>query len=270
MKNAFIIITITFFLSSCSSTYFYSTLSSSNESVEKVENGDFLLETDSLWIAYCFKGEGGPMQITVFNKSDKPLYIDWNKSALIINKTAITYGGKTLDLAGGWDAALLENATAVGRFDGSVSLPKDVSFIPPQSMISEVPVSLNPSFDNIDKKKYRDMQFVNKIGIASIAKRLDFEQDDTPLAFKSYLTLYYDPNQLLNYEQNFYLSSIIRTSSIKPSNMPNNLTDRGDLFTVVKPANNTALYTTLGIVGLAGLVVVGVAYGEPVVGDYVY
>lgn len=270
MKKSLIIIVFVFLLSSCRSTYFYSTLSSPDEPVEKVDNGDFLFETDSLWIAYCFKGEGAPMQITVFNKSDQPLYIDWSKSALIIDNTAITYGGEKLEINGEWDAALLENASAEGSFDGTVSLPKDVSFIPPQSMISEIPVNLNPSFDHIDKKKYKDIQFVDKKGFAQSAKRLDFEQNDTPLAFKSYLTLYYDPSQLMAYEQDFYLSSLIRTSSISPGNMPDNLTDRGDLFTVVKPANNSAFYTTLGIVGITGLVVVGVVYGKPVPVDYEY
>ncbi|MDU1889887.1 MAG: hypothetical protein E6767_04290 [Dysgonomonas sp.] len=76
MKNFVCIILSVLFLSSCGSTYFYSTLNTSNEYVEKVDNGDFLLETDSLWIAYCYNGESAPVRITVFNKLDRPLYVD--------------------------------------------------------------------------------------------------------------------------------------------------------------------------------------------------
>ena len=68
---------------SCQSTYFFSSLKTTDRYMEKVENGDFLLENDSLWIAYCFKGENAPIRITVFNKMTKPLYVDWAQSALV-------------------------------------------------------------------------------------------------------------------------------------------------------------------------------------------
>ncbi len=90
MKHIIYILTAVL-LSSCSSTFYYSSLNTANEYVEKVDNGDFLIETDSLWIAYCFKGPGAPMQITVFNKLDEPLYVDWERSALIIDDKAFSY-----------------------------------------------------------------------------------------------------------------------------------------------------------------------------------
>lgn len=272
MKNLlFSILVITFF-SSCSSTFFYSTLNTPDEYVEKVDNGDFLLETDSLWIAYCFKGQGGPVQITVFNKTDKPLYVDWKKSALIIDSVALTYSGEKLDYSGDWSGVAINDTYSWGGFDGSVSLPKDVSFIPPQTMISEIPLTLNPTFDHIDKKKYKDSYIGNNSETAMKVKRLDFDEENSPLSFKSYLTVYSQPENPMVFEQDFYLSTLMRTSEAKPSYLPGQMLDRGDFFYVEKPANNTALYTTLGIVAGAGLIVIGVVYGEPenTVYDYDY
>lgn len=84
--------------SSCTSTYFYSSLNVMEEEVVKVDNGDFLFENDSLWIAHCFKGEDAPIQITIFNKLDVPLYVDWSRSALILNNTPYPYSKEKMGL----------------------------------------------------------------------------------------------------------------------------------------------------------------------------
>ncbi|MFR0677584.1 hypothetical protein [Dysgonomonas mossii] len=262
MKYLFFTLSTILIFSSCSSTFFYSTLNTPNEYVEKVDNGDFLLETDSLWIAYCFKGQDGPVQITVFNKSDKPLYVDWGKSALIIDNVATTYSGEEINYSGDWNSTINSNTSSWGSFSGAASLPKSVSFVPPQTMVSEIPLILSPKFDHINKKSYKNATMGGQGDVALKVRRRDFDQTDTPLAFKSYLTIYSQPDKPMVFEQDFYLSSLIRTEA-KPSEMFNQLLDRGDLFYVEKPANNDALYTTLGIIGGAGLIVVGVMYGEP-------
>lgn len=268
MKSLFYISIIVFLFPACSSTYFYSTLNTSNEYVEKVDNGDFLLETDSLWIAYCFKGSGGPVQITVFNKANKPLYVDWKRSALIIDNIAMTYAGEKLDYSGDWDSFYNNQTNLSGSFDGQVSLPKSECFIPPETMISEIPLSLNPNFEYIDNKSYKDSRIGTTDNVAVKVKRLDFSETDSPLSFKSYLTVYYQPDQPIVYEQDFYLSTLFKTNQMKPFDIAGGMADRGDFFYVEKPANNTALYTTLGIVAGAGLIIVGVAAGEPESLDY--
>ncbi|MDR2950880.1 MAG: hypothetical protein LBV71_16960 [Prevotella sp.] len=268
MKQIFCILVIAMLFPACSSTFFYSTLNTPNEYVEKVDNGDFLLETDSLWIAYCFKGGGGPVQITVFNKSDKPLYVDWKRSALIIDNVAMTYAGEKIDYSGDWDTFYSNQTYSWGGFDSQAVLPKGVSFVPPQTMISETPLSLNPNFEHINNKSYRDSRIGNTQNIAVKVKRLDFEQGNSPLAFKSYLTVYFQSDRPLVYEQDFYLETLLKTNAIKPLELAGGMAERGDFFYVEKPANNTALYTTLGIVAGAGLIVVGVAYGDTDTVDY--
>ncbi|MFV0536117.1 MAG: hypothetical protein ACK5M3_01950 [Dysgonomonas sp.] len=257
MKYLALLVTL-LILTSCSSTYFYATLDTTNDYVEKVENGDFLLETDSLWIAYCFKGENAPVQITAFNKTNEPLYIDWSRSALIVDNMAITYSGEKMNYSEEWF-----DSESVARRNVSVAVSDNITFIPPQSMISEVPLYLSSNFEQINKKDYKNGYIGNRLNQSVSIKRIDFEEDITPLKFRSCLTIYAQPEKPMVFTQDFYLKNLIKASGLSPNDLANNMADRGDFFYTIKPANNNALYTTLGIIAVAGLVVVGVAYGEP-------
>lgn len=53
--------------------------------LKKTETKEFIHETDSFTIKYSFSGENFGVDITVFNKLGRPVYIDWGKSTLIIN-----------------------------------------------------------------------------------------------------------------------------------------------------------------------------------------
>lgn len=259
------LLTVLLAFTSCSSTYFFATLDTSNEYVEKVENGDFLLETDSLWIAYCFKGENAPVQITAFNKTNEPLYIDWSRSALIIDNIAITYAGERMNYSEEW-----YDSESVARRNVSVAVSDHITFIPPQTMVSEIPLYLGTNFEQIDKKSYRNSHLGNSYGESTRVKRIDFEESATPLKFRSYLTVYAQPEKPMVFTQDFYLKNLIRTGAVKPNELPGNMADRGDFFYTIKPANNSVLYGTLSVIALTGLAVIGVVYGEPVDTNYEY
>lgn len=259
-----------FLLSSCSSTFYYSTLNTTNEYVEKVDNGDFLLETDSLWIAYCFKGAGAPMQITIFNKLDEPLYVDWGRSAMIMDSMAFSYAGESVPFYGnsrtsGYNLhsdGTSSYSTSLGEFSGNIQIKSDhTTFIPPQTMISEVPLYLDPNFKNLDKKIYRDANMADRYDEAKKVSRADFSTSDSPLRFKSYLTLYASPDKPMVFEQDFYMSTLVKTG-ISPNNLAGDIKERGDFFYIEQPANNNALYTTLGIVLAGGFITLGVLYGD--------
>ena len=75
-------------LSSCSS-YYYSTLASNDRSGRYDVNKDFVIDNDSVCIIYNFHGEDGPVLVTVQNKMDEPLFVDWQRSALTVRQPAI-------------------------------------------------------------------------------------------------------------------------------------------------------------------------------------
>lgn len=260
-------ISLLILLSSCSSTFFYSTLNTPNEYVEKVDNGDFLLETDSLWIAYCFKGESAPIQITVFNKLNKPLYIDWQRSALIINNTAYSYSSNEINFSETNQAFIYNYQTHAGEgysysnegFGRSVNMPHYTTFIPPRTMVSHIPLRLDLNFENINNKSFKSTYMGDKNHDAIKVKRISFDEYDSPLQFRSYLTIYANPDKPMTFEQSFYMSHLIKTNSINPKNLPADMADRGDFFYLEKPANTTALEIILGTTLVVGAVVLDVA-----------
>lgn len=259
MKKYVILTVLSFLLFSCRSTYYYSTLSTNDEYVENVENGDFLLDTDSLWIAHCFRGEGAPVQITIFNKSNKPLYVDWRKSALIIDDMAMTYSGEQLEYSDSTALFTDSEPYPYGSFSSLTRLPDNVGFIPPQSMISDIPIGLNPNFDKISKKLYKQGIMADKDNNKNKISRIDFDAETSPLLFKSYLTLFHTPEYPMVFEQSFYMSNLIKTHNISPDNLPAGMQERGDLFYIVKHPNTgfaEGLLSATVLVGIVALEVV--------------
>src|SRR5882757_9786989 len=83
--------------SSCTS-YQYLTLDSPE--VQKNDKKEFSWQNDTLRLTYNFHGEGGPVSLTVFNKTDKPLYVNWKKSALIRDSQAISLFKSNVQIGG--------------------------------------------------------------------------------------------------------------------------------------------------------------------------
>ncbi len=65
-----------------------------------MREGDFVQENDTVRISYRFWGENAPVTITIYNKLDEPLYVDWGRSALIIDDVATTYDPKVASVRG--------------------------------------------------------------------------------------------------------------------------------------------------------------------------
>ncbi|MFV0420444.1 MAG: hypothetical protein ACK5KT_17180 [Dysgonomonas sp.] len=243
-----------FISSSCTSTYYYSTLDTANEYVKKVDNGDFLAETDSLWIAYCFKGENAPIQITIFNKLDEPLFVDWEHSTLVIDSIPYPYTGA--------EAILYENDSLSTNLNytqaienGDMEMSENISTIPPNTMLSNIPLYLNPNLSKLDKELFKDGSMSDKYGQVKKINRADFEAQNSPFKFKSQLILYTQEGNAMQFEQDFFLTNQIKTKGIKPTNILDALTDRGDIFYSIKEANNNPLYNILGSTVLAGFIV---------------
>ena len=93
------LLSLLFSLNACSS-YYYSMLSSDKGIVGVNEYNDFVQENDSVRIIYNFYGEDAPVRITVFNKLDEPMYIDWQRSSLIIGDKAVSYYKEVMPVQG--------------------------------------------------------------------------------------------------------------------------------------------------------------------------
>ena len=57
----------------------------------KSQNGFFVFENDTLKITYSFWASKGVMSFAVYNKLNKPIYVDWKNSSFIQNDNKMDY-----------------------------------------------------------------------------------------------------------------------------------------------------------------------------------
>ncbi len=275
MKNLLLFTTLmmVLFLSSCTS-YYYAILDSTDRTGAKNMRGDFVMENDTVTILYSFHGENAPVYVTIYNKLEEPLFVDWQRSAVIIEDVSTSYyPGKvpvtSLGEAISHSGAVTNNASysfSSGytniRQEGSFTLPEGVGFIPPKSRIEYIPFSLaNFSFDHIPSGEYQTRDFALTNGEIRKIKMKEYTENDSPLYFRSYLSLYTDRNndnnrQYRTYERSFYISNLIKTGNIPPSNFLAGQERAGDFFYMRKVKGENAGWIIGGIaIGTAGIVI---------------
>ncbi|MBB6126993.1 hypothetical protein [Mucilaginibacter lappiensis] len=239
MKTLLIICAAIALLSSCS-TYQMNTLSSTN-TVHNEQTGEFKLENDSVKILYSFAGENVPIRINIYNKLNEPIYADWERSAFVMNKKSTSYADGVLQVNG------TVSSTSIGRgirySDGSinaqVTLPHNLTFIPPHSQISKTITNVDGrEFQYIADTLFAKSKLPSGFGGGDLkVKMAKFEKGNSPLVFKSYLTLYTLNNsvqKLITYQNDFYVSEAFR-SSLGPENFANFGDNRGDHFYIKIP-----------------------------------
>lgn len=264
MRKILMILCILLLFTSCGTTYFYSTIYNKNDDVLQNNDGDFIYETDSLLVAYWFNGENAPVYINVFNKSNTPLYIDWSRSALIIQDETVSLNNSRLVRTEGYSRGITYNVNRVSVNEGSyksyTEVPESVTFIPPNSRRTFNPIYLADfDFSAINKNRYAKAKMATKNGELFSVQTLQFSEENTPLDFRCYLTMYRDDNKQFNVEKDFYVSSVIKSRNLSPSKMNDHMFNRGDLF-YAKKENNTGRNISLGA-AIVGLIVVDAALG---------
>lgn len=243
MRNLILALSFAILSSSCSSTYYYlATLNTENTQVRKVEDGYFFSENDSLAIVYSFNGENALVSITVSNKLDQMLHIDWQKSAIVLNDEAFSYAGEEIKFKGRTSGTGIAYNSGIwggqhqsykGKTEGIFKYPINLTIIPPKSKVINTPLSLDKiTFENIEKDKYHKFLMLDKDNETIMVDRADFSVQDTPLHVKSYLTMYYKESTPFVIRQDFYVENIMKTRSLLPKKIPEEVTQRGDFFYV--------------------------------------
>jgi len=179
-------------LASCTS-YNYITMDSSDVPLDRSKA--FLWETDTITVAYQFAGEGGQMNVIVFNRSNQPLFVNWKKSAVIrdgimvslFNRNVIANGAMSTDsyrVGAG-------QTTGYSQFSVSFDVPEGIEFIPPQSWLSKTVVNLqaiNVNSFGVPLSVEREKS-VAADGMVTKFRRVYYADEYSPFRFKPYLTL---------------------------------------------------------------------------------
>lgn len=259
-KRMFLLIAACLLFSSCSS-YYYSFLNSNDENGAKNEDGDFVTENDSVRISFSFYGKDAPVFISIYNKMNEPLFVDWQRSALIIDDNATSFYQETVPVQGVTESYSTYGYSD-GGFSGEVTISKGISFIPPRSKVESNTLKLsNLPFENIPKEDFTKQKFAKSNTDVVNVYRITYDEENTPLRFRIYLTLYTlsengKEEKRFSCDRSFYVSELIKTGNVPPTSFQAGKKQAGDFFYVhkVKRANAGIIVGAVAI-GAAGIVI---------------
>lgn len=241
---------------------------SSNNTIRNQQTGDLEFENDSVKIAYSFYGPDAPVTVNVLNKLDKPLYIDWQKSAMVIDGKAVSYVADKIAINGSVDAqtdtykynnnpAFSNPSYTTGTINAVAGLPKTSTFLPPHSHASNTSVMLTGGFLNIPDSAFHKITMIRKfqdtVELVKV-KAANFTDETSPLKFRSYITMYIvngNDAKPVSYQQDFYISRSL-TSTQNPKDLTEFNQKSGNFFINSKATGYGKTMATIGVVTAAG------------------
>jgi hypothetical protein len=179
----------------------------------------YTYENDTVRIDYVFWADGGVMAFRVFNKTNRPLYIDWFKSAYISNAGRYQYWNERNKPEVSREGISRRNKIifpSVPGYTGSVIAdrikPEKISFIPPGSYLEKNGDYLTEDFFTdwgTDYSQTKEPRHDDPHIITTVSCK-KFTRENTPLDFRNFLTLSFSDNFTSEFYVNneFYVKSI--------------------------------------------------------------
>jgi len=210
------------FLTGCT-TYYYTTVQSFKNQIPQNKNGSFTAENNNISVTYSFIDTGGKIMYEINNKSDDPVFVDWSRSVLVAEDYAVPYRDNKARINGSVETMTTTyrfsnsnytSSTSSGNLTGEIILPQNDLFVPPHAKTSYSPLALSSALDlsSIPKSSYqKKSDGITTIHVAS------FSEKDTPLKFRSYLTIVNDRDKSQTvFEDTFFVSKVIKTGTENP------------------------------------------------------
>jgi len=222
MNRNLLLLTFILFLGSCGKEFIQVFETGALNS--KLSDGNFVFENDTVRITYDFWHSKGIMSFTVFNKLDKPIYVNWKSSSFIHNDNKLNYWAdiEYTELAayyGGYfyKGPPLQFGVSVNEgvavSSSKKSKPERVTFIPPKSNYHRHQFILLPieAFD------------MGSSPITTIETRLDnpkkqtsvysaeYSTQQAPLRFRNYLAMTFSESS----EDYFFVDNAFYLKTVK-------------------------------------------------------
>lgn len=229
--------------------YQYATIASHTTSNDQ---GEFFIENDSVRIAYSFDGANCPVSISIQNKQSTPLYVDWKRSAIIINNQAFSYWNDKATVNAIVSGSQIHWTQAVtttrSTIIGEISRDESTSFIPPKSVKEARLVTIRDNFFSLPKEK-KKVHMIN--GQPVKVFKTEFTNDNSPFKYRSYLTISTDPSftKPSIFEDEFWVSDVVQTV-YSPTSDISNKKKRNTFHT----SKSTGFGTFLGATSLLALI----------------
>jgi uncharacterized membrane protein YjfL (UPF0719 family) len=247
-KSILVVVLLSCLLTSCMK-YQYMTVKSD---LPKTQRG-YVIENDSFAITYSFAGAHCPVQIEIENKSSLPVYVDWSRSALVVNNK--TYS---------WVSYSTLSATATGistkvgsgvsfenaEINGVITTASSSGFVPPHSYLQNIPITVAKKQIKIRTSNTFSVQSSNtKVTV----RRKDYRKEESPINIRSYLTLSQnsDMKEAQTFDNHFWLGTIYQSDI--SLNKCNCFADAATTFSVSRVTGTGHFFLGTAIVGLVVL-----------------
>lgn len=212
MKKIVALLLTLFFITSCSTNYHVFVTDSTNTKLDKDEF--FTFENDTIVVKYNFQSEYGIMSFAIFNKINKPLYLDWKKSSLVLNGKKLTYWReaeistssstiKQYTYKGDQQENILAKSIGVSLAADYSEKPERITFLPPRSYMFKVFYYLQPQEDYqlLPSKSTEKSTVLN--GKSYNYLDYSFEYENSILKFRNFVTYSLDEK----FTEEFYIDN---------------------------------------------------------------
>lgn len=213
-RSIYLMLFVNLILLAGCSRYQYMYVSSHLDQNDKKE---FIVENDTVQIKYSFTGENFPLTITLYNKLRQPIYIDLERSTVVMNNMQIA---------------------------GPFYRENQISFVAPLSFatlysntLKDQPIELNPKDSSIHE--------VTQINLGKI---YSFDEVTTPINFRIILALTVndDYSYPTFFDYSFWVSDILQTTA-GPKSMPDKPSNQ---FFIRKTTGYGVMSGWVGVIGL--------------------
>ena len=175
------------------------------------ERREFVIRNDSFEIRYDFESEPSAIRVSIYNKLDLPLFVDWKSSAIIHNGVPHTYWTDVsyVDLQTVEYPSTIQPIT-YGSASGTLYRPAHIGFIPPDSYVVKENNRLNTGFF--------DKNIQDAANGKVVEKNSKFDTGNSPLRFRSFLTLAVteDFRSAFHADSEFWISEVNQDVTLRP------------------------------------------------------
>jgi hypothetical protein len=208
MKSSLFLLFLLILLAGCAPNIQVVTLRGSN--VQPVEEG-LVLDNDTLTLRYNFASERGLMHLSIVNKLNQPLYIDWKRSSFIIGQDKVDYWRDVSDVQ---LSGALSSSSSLYYLGGQITRDDAVGFIPPQIKLEKQQFVIIPNGTlrlpgtfTIEQEKANWIDRKKPVDVKVYA----YNDDQSPLTFRNYLTLSTDKE----FKTEFHIDTKFWASDVK-------------------------------------------------------
>ena len=251
MKKNLIFLSLIVALFGCNNYIQICEVKTINEKLDDKNN--IVYENDTLKITYTFWSNGGVLGCSIYNKIDKPIYIDWRNSAFIFNGDKVNYWVDEMQTNSNSNSgtylykqqnpffpSLITNTAT----SSTTTKPERITFIPPKSNYYRYQFALtNHPFYLLKIGGFSDSIFKSdKINGIAYDEKLDrsFNHENSPFKFRNFIAYSLTENSasFSFIDNEFYLSKISEFYTKNNNDYTNYLLN--------KYQNNTTFYYKLG------------------------